>query len=66
VKRLVGFAHVARVAITIGEDGDGRQPHFTACPDDPDGDFAAVGDEDFHEAQSQAGIDRTARTGLGI
>ena len=48
VERLIGLAHVARRAIAVGVDGDGRQPHFAARANDSDGDLAAVGDEDFH------------------
>jgi hypothetical protein len=56
-----------RGAITLGVDGDRRNAHFATRTGNPNGDFAAVGDEDFHEApQRQAGVDRAERTGLGI
>ena len=48
VEGLMRLAHVARGAIAVGIDGDGRQPHLAARANDPDGDLAAVGDEDFH------------------
>ena len=48
VERLMRLAHVARGTVAVGIDGDGRQPHLAACANDPNGDLAAVGDEDFH------------------
>ena len=48
VEGLMCLAHVPRGAVAVGIDGDGRQPHFAARANDPDGDLAAVGDEDFH------------------
>ena len=47
--RLVCHAHVEGVAIQIRVDGDRRDAELTARPDDPDGDFAAVCDEDLLE-----------------
>ena len=46
--RDVRVAHVARVPIALGVDGDRRQPHLAAGADDADGDLAAVGDEHPH------------------
>jgi hypothetical protein len=67
VHRLIRLEHVPRAAVAVRIHRHRRQPHFTARANDPDGDLAAVGDEDFHEApERQAGSDRTARTGLGI
>ena len=48
VEGLVRLADMARGAVAVGIDGDRRQPHLAACTNDPDGDLAAVGDEDFH------------------
>ncbi len=48
VEGLMRLAHVARGAVAVGIDGDGRQPQFAARANDPNGDLAAVGDEDFH------------------
>ena len=48
VERLIGLTHVARRAVAVGVDGDGREPHFAAGANDSDGNLAAVGDEDFH------------------
>ena len=42
--RLVGHAHVKRVAIRLGIDGDRFDAHFTGGPRNPDRDFAAIGD----------------------
>jgi hypothetical protein len=53
VQRLVGLADVAGVAIAIGIDGDGGQSHLAAGANDPDGDLAAVGDQNFHETWLQ-------------
>ena len=59
VHRLIRFTHVAGAAIAVGEDGDRRDAHFPARPHDPDRDFAAVGDQDFHEAaRPEEGADR--------
>jgi len=44
---LVGQAHVQRVAVNIGVDGDGRHALLTAGPDDPDSDFAPIGDQNL-------------------
>ena len=67
MNRLVRLAHVARAAVAVRVHGNRREAHFAARADDPNGDLAAVGDEDFHEApQRQAGDDRTVWTGLGI
>jgi hypothetical protein len=35
--------------IRLGIDGHGPDAHFPAGPDDPQGDLAPVGDEDFGE-----------------
>jgi hypothetical protein len=44
---LVGKAHVQRVAVGLAVDGDGANAQFLAGADDPQGDFAAIRDEDF-------------------
>ena len=44
---LVGQLDVERLHIGLGVDGQGLDPEFAAGPDDAEGDFAAVGDEDF-------------------
>ena len=49
VDGLVGGADVARPAIAVGIDGHGGNAHLAARASDPDGNLAAVGDEDFHE-----------------
>ena len=46
---LVGHAHVQGVAVEVGVDGDGADAQLAAGPDDPDGDLAAVGNEDLLE-----------------
>ncbi len=48
VKGLMRLAHVPRGAVAVGIDRHGRQPQFAARANDPNGDLAAVGDEDFH------------------
>ena len=45
--RLVGHPDVQGFAVEVGVDGDGGDAHLAAGPDDTDGDFAAVGDEDL-------------------
>ena len=44
--RLVGGADVGGVGVGIAEDRDRLDAQLAAGPDDPDGDLAAVGDED--------------------
>ncbi|GAA2889265.1 hypothetical protein GCM10010524_21960 [Streptomyces mexicanus] len=44
--RLVGQAHVRRVAVLGGEHGDGPQPESGGGAVDADGDLPAVGDQD--------------------
>ena len=48
VEGLMRLAHVPRGAVAVGIDRHGRQPQFAAGANDPNGDLAAVGDEDFH------------------
>ena len=47
--RLVGAAHVGRVAVGLRVDGDGADAEATAGAEDAAGDLAAVGDQDFGE-----------------
>ncbi len=44
---LVGHLDMQRIAIRIGIDGDCLDAHLSGCLDDPAGNFASVGDEDF-------------------
>ena len=53
---LVGEAHVQRVLVGLGIDGDGLDAELAAGTDDPQGDLSAVGDEDFLEHAS-GGLD---------
>ncbi len=53
VERLVRLAHVARVAVAVGKHCHGRQPHFAAGADNPDGDLAAIRYQDFHQSVRQ-------------
>ena len=46
---LVGEAHVQRVFVRLGIDRDGLDAELLAGVDHPQGDFSAVGDEDFFE-----------------
>src|SRR5581483_8125837 len=48
-ERLVGVAHVQRLAIDVGEDGDGRHAELVTRAIDAQRDLAAVGDQDFLE-----------------
>ena len=47
--RFVGIAHVERRPVGIGIDGRCAQAAFAARPQDADGDFASVGDQDSTE-----------------
>ena len=49
--RFVGEAHVLRIGVGVGEHRDGADAEPARGTDDPAGDFAAVGDEDFVEHQ---------------
>lgn len=42
---LVGLEPVQRVAVLVGEDGDGPRAHFVAGAERPDRDLASVGDQ---------------------
>ena len=46
---LVGHAHVQGVAVEVGVDGHGADAQLAAGPDHPDGDLAAVCNEDLLE-----------------
>ena len=46
---LVSEAHVQRVPILVGVDGDRGDPGVTSGTDDADGDLAAVGDEHLRD-----------------
>ena len=44
--RFVGELQVTGIAVGFAEDRHGFDPHFTAGADDPQGDLAAIGDQD--------------------
>ena len=46
---LVGLAHVGRVAVGLGVDGDRADPHLLQRAQDADRDLAAIGDQDLLE-----------------
>jgi hypothetical protein len=47
VVRLVGEAHVGRVAVGVGVDGHGGDAQFARRAQDAHGDLAAVGNQQF-------------------
>ena len=55
---LVGEAHVERVAVGLGVDGDRLDAELAAGRDDPQGDLAPVGDEDLLEHRRAATLAR--------
>jgi len=57
--RLVGEEHVERLPVGLGEDGDAGDAHLAAGPDDPDGDLAAIGDEDLRERRAHDAPDHS-------
>src|SRR5262245_41071562 len=62
--RLIGGTHMRRPAIGVREDGDGYNPHLSAGANDPEGDLAAVGDEqplDQRRAHAGFSLARKAR-----
>ena len=56
--RFVGQADVQRGAVGVAIDGDGNNAHLAAGSRDPDGDFAAIGDEDLLEHAAPQGSKR--------
>ena len=52
---LVGHGDMQRAAIRVGIDGDGRNAELLRGLDDPAGDLAAIGDQDFLEHQVSSG-----------
>jgi hypothetical protein len=63
-ERLVGDPDVQRVEVGLGVHRDRREPGVAAGARDPDGDLAAVGDQDLaHSCSLDA--DGAGRTGLG-
>ena len=59
---FVGEAHAERVSVRLGVGEDRRHPQVAARPQDPDGDLAAVGDQDLaeHQADASAGARASA------
>ena len=55
--RTVGEAYVERVAVDRRIDGDCFDVELTAGSDDPNGDFAAVGDQDAAEDLAPSRLD---------
>ena len=53
---LVGVEDVEGGAVGVGVDGDGRDAELAAGPDEAEGDFAAIGDEDLAQGGHQRGI----------
>ena len=51
--RLVGLEPVQRVAVLVREDRHGTDPEFVRGPEGPDGDFAAIGDQNLAEHQGR-------------
>ena len=49
IHRGVGRPHVRRRGVEVGVDGDAAQPQPTAAPHHPEGDLAAVRDQDRAE-----------------
>ena len=47
--RFVSKPHVLRHAVDIGIHRNARNAHFAACPHDPHGDLAAIGNQYFPE-----------------
>ncbi len=57
---VVGEADVQRLAVGLAVDRDRLHAELAAGPDDPQGDLAAVGDEDLLEHQGVRSSDRAA------
>ena len=54
--RLVRHLHVQRLAIGLGEHGDGGEALLAAGADDADGDLATVGDEELLELHARSPV----------
>ena len=67
---LVGLSHMQRGGVVLRKNGDGGQPGFGRGTRDPDGDFAAIGDQHFLKAHGKVPVDRfvytTNRVAQGI
>ena len=59
---LVGLAHVQRGGVVLRMNGDGGQSGFGRGARDPDGDFAAIGDQHFLKAHDSVPVDRFVYT----
>ena len=55
VDGFIGHLDMQRIAIGVRINGDGADTHFAGGLDDPAGDFATVGDEDFLEQKHSPG-----------
>ena len=60
--RLIRHLHMQRLRISVGIDGNRRDPHFARGLDDTAGDFAPVGDQDFLEHGPSFAVWRIAKT----
>ena len=60
--RLVGQVHVRRARVGVGVDGDRAQAQLLGGAQDPDGDLAAVGDEEGVEGHRPRGAARRSDT----
>jgi len=49
VEGFVGHGHVAGIGVSFGIDGHAANAHAVGGLDDPAGDFAPVGNENFAE-----------------
>jgi len=69
VDRLVGFTHVRRLHVGVGVHRHRANPHLATGANDPQGDLAAVGDQELAEHQSTRGREdertRDSATGGG-
>ena len=55
--RVIGHFDMERIAVGLGIDGNGFDPHAPGSLDDPAGDLAAIGDQDFRE-RTAGGLNR--------
>ena len=74
VHGLVGLADMQRLGVGVRIDGDGRHAQTARGADDPTGDFASIGDQDFFEhgvlmadgCRGAAGFRKAARAGPAV
>ena len=65
--RFAGKAHMARMPVGVGIDRDAFNAHLVERADDPAGNGAAIGNEDFRKHRRQApSVQINTSIGVGL